>query len=264
MIQFRIAIAALCLLPVFLYRYRTRLSWQLMGHLTLVGLTNSAIPFCLLAYATLHVSAGYTSLLNSSVPLWSAIIAAVWLGDWLTRWQVVGIALGFLGVFVLVLGKGELSFTGPTLAIIAATLATISYGYSANYTKRYLTGVPVMVIVTISLVVSSLCMLPFTWYYWPSHEIQASSWWNVLILGAVCTALAYLFFYGLMSRVGPTKTVSVTFLVPAFGVFWGYWFLDESITIHMIIGCAIIFSGTALAIGLYKPGNQRKVSYEEG
>ena len=253
MIQLRIGIAALCLLPFLLYRYRKQINWNQLPHFVVLGITNSALPFTLLGFATVHVSAGYTSLLNSSVPLWSAIVAAVWLGDWLTRWQIGGIALGFLGVLILVIGKGELSFSGPTLAIIACTLATMSYGVSANYTKRYLTGVHPMVLATMSQATAAVAMLPLTWFYWPSSPVSVNAWIYVAILGGLCTAFAYILFYGLISRIGPTKTVSVTFLVPIFAMLWGYVLLSEQITVYMAIGCAVILLGTAFTTGLISP-----------
>jgi drug/metabolite transporter (DMT)-like permease len=253
MIQLRIGIGAACLLPIMLLRFRDQFDRNKLAHMTVVGITNSALPFTLLAYSTIHVTAGYTALLNSSVPLWSAIIAALWLRDWLTRWQVLGIFLGFIGVFVLIQEKAVLTLSGPTMAIIASTLATMCYGFSANYTKRYLSGVPAITIATMSLLMASVCMLPLTLTYWPQHVISKESWLYVVVLGCLCTALAYILFYGLIKRVGPTKTVSVTFLVPVFGVFWGYIFLHESITMQMIAGSIIIFAGTSLTLGLVKP-----------
>ncbi|OZG73745.1 hypothetical protein BTA51_07995 [Hahella sp. CCB-MM4] len=257
MIQLRIGIAALCLLPFLLWRYRNKIDWSRLPHYIVLGITNSALPFTLLGFATVHVSAGYTSLLNSSVPLWSAIVGALWLGDWLTRWQLGGIMLGFLGVFILVLGKGELSFSGPTMAIIACTLATMSYGVSANYTKRYLSGTQPIVLATMSQATAAILMLPLTWLYWPSQTISSTAWVFVTALGAVCTAFAYILFYGLISRVGPTKTVSVTFLVPVFAMLWGHVYLAEQITAYMLVGCLVILIGTAFTIGLIAPARIR-------
>ncbi len=253
MIQMRIGIAALCLLPFLLLRYRKQIDWTKLPHFIVLGITNSALPFTLLGFATIHVSAGYTSLLNSSVPLWSAIVAAIWLGDWLTKWQIGGIALGFLGVVILVVGKGEMSFSGPTLAIISCTLATMSYGVSANYTKRYLTGIHPMVLATMSQATAAIAMLPLCWFYWPTTPVSTEAWIYVGILGSLCTAFAYILFYGLISRVGPTKTVSVTFLVPVFAMLWGYALLSETITVYMAIGCAVILLGTAFTTGLIAP-----------
>jgi len=251
--QLRVGIGAACLLPIMLLKHRMPLSGRQLAHLTVVGLCNSALPFSLLAFATIHVNAGYTALLNSSVPLWSAIIAALWLQDWLSRWQCVGLILGFTGVSVLVLEKGELSFSGPTLAIISSTIATMCYGFAANYAKRYLSGVPPMIIATMSLLIASVSLLPLSLTHWPEHPIKIDTWLNVAVLGALCTAVAYILFYGLIKRVGPTKTVSVTFLVPVFGVLWGFVFLKETITLAMVIGSLIIFSGTSLTLGIIKP-----------
>lgn len=258
LIQLRVAIAALCLLPLLLYRYRSHLAWHTVPHLLVVGITNSALPFTLLAFATLHVSAGYTSLLNSSVPMWSALIAAIWLRDWLTRWQVFGVIVGFLGVLVLVQGRGQLNLEGPTLAIIACTGATFSYGLSANYTKRYLTGVHPVVMATLSQLFAALAMLPLTYYHWPEGPISAISWFYVALLGSLCTAFAYILFYRLIINVGPTRTVSVTLLVPVFAMLWGALLLDEKISSHMAVGCAIILTGTLFTLQILDPGRHKR------
>ncbi|WP_020409786.1 DMT family transporter [Hahella ganghwensis] len=167
--------------------------------------------------------------------------------------------LGFAGVFILVLGKGELNFSGPTLAIIACTLATMSYGISANYTKRYLTGVHPMVLATMSQATAAIAMLPLAWYYWPSQPVSSTAWLSVTALGSVCTAFAYILFYGLISRIGPTRTVSVTFLVPVFAMLWGYLFLAEQVTTYMMVGCLVILIGTAFTIGLITPAKIRSI-----
>jgi drug/metabolite transporter (DMT)-like permease len=233
-----------------LLKHQRNVVWKHLPHYLFLGITNSALPFCLLSYATVYLSAGYTSLLNSSVPLWSALVAAVWMRDWLNSWQIGGLLLGFVGVCVLVMARGSLDLSGPTLAIIAAVLATISYGVSANYTKRYLTGSHPIVLAAMSQITAAIVMLPLTYIYWPTGDISITSWVNVFLLGAVCTAFAYTLFYGLIARVGPTKTVTVTFLVPVFAMTWGAVILQEAITLPMIIGCTIILSGTALVTGI--------------
>ncbi len=260
LMEVRIVVGALCLLPVLLWRYRKSVNRALVKHMLVVGATNSALPFTLLAYATIYLSAGYTSLLNSTVPLWSAIIGAFWLNDALTRWQMLGIFLGFVGVFVLILGQGTLDFSGTTLAIIASLLATLSYAVSANYTKKNLQGVPAMVSSALSLVMASFLLLPFAWHAWPTTAISWASWGHGIALGVLCTAVAYLLFFGLIERIGATKSVSVTFLIPAFAVVWGWMFLDELLTLSMLAGCAIIFAGTALTLGLIAPQMREAIS----
>lgn len=257
LIQIRIGIGAACLLPFLWLRYSAQLRATKLFHAALIGLTNSALPFSLLAFATSQVSAGYTSLLNASVPVWSAIIAALWLKDWLSRWQIGGIVLSLAGMGILVLDQGKLSLSGPTLAIIACTAATISYGFSANYTKRFLSDVPPLFIAAMSLSSAALLMLPLSITYWPSEPVNSESWAVAIALGTLCTGLAYMLFYHLIKHVGPTRTVSVTFLIPVFGVFWGFVFLNEVLTAYMVTGSLIIFSGTALVTGLVKPNRLR-------
>ena len=250
MIQVRIVVGALFLLPLVFVRYRNELKLKDTHHYIFVGATNSALPFCLLGFSTLHLSAGYTSILNSVVPIWSAIIGMIWLKDILTRTQLIGLVTGMIGVAVLISGKGSLTLSGPTLAILAAILATISYGISANYTKKHMGHIKPILIATMSLFWGSIVLIPFTIGSMPEQPISIRSWIGVIFMGVFCTAVAYIIFYGLISRVGPTKTVTVTYLVPVFGMFWGAVFLDEAITAQMIIGCIIILLGTSQATGV--------------
>ena len=254
MTQLRILIAALCLLPWLLWRYRGQLHWRDQPALLFVGLSNSALPFCLLGFSTVYLTAGFTAILNSSVPFWSALIAWLWLGDRLSGWQQVGLLLAFSGVAALGLARSGLTLSGPTLAVLSAVGATLSYGISANFSKRYLAHLPAMVVATCSLLWGSLLLLPLSLTLLPEHwpGIEASI--SLVLLGVLCTALAFTVFYQLIQRIGPTRTVSVTFLIPLFGMFWGWLVLAEPVTPGMLAGCAVILCGTALSLGLWRPG----------
>ena len=137
----RTGVAALMLLPLVLMRglgEQLRMHWQkTLG----IGVLNSGLPFVLFAFATLHLTAGFTSILNSSVPFWSALIAWLWLGDKPRRLQVLGLVIAFIGVVMLVWGKVDLQPGGAGWAILACLLATLLYGLSANITKRVFAGV---------------------------------------------------------------------------------------------------------------------------
>lgn len=258
LMEVRVLVGTFCLVPILLWRYRKQIQPSLFKHMLVIGATNSALPFTLLAYATIYLSAGYTSLLNSTVPLWSAIIGSLWLKEEMTRWQMLGIFLGFVGVLVLIIGQGRLDFSGTTMAILASLMATLSYAVSASYTKRCLKGVPAMVTSALSLVMAAILLAPFAWQNWPAGPVSLLSWGNAVALGVLCTAFAYLLFFGLIERAGATKAVTVTFLIPAFAVVWGWMFLQEVLTLSMLAGCAVIFAGTALTLGLIKPGNRNE------
>ncbi|WP_347555844.1 DMT family transporter [Robbsia sp. KACC 23696] len=259
----RVSIAAVCLLVFMLAKQgRRRVASApvggfaaMRGHwpaLIVVGILNQALPFCLFAYAELTLSAGVTSVINATTPLWAALVAFVWLGDRLGRLRAVGMLLGLVGVVVLVwpdLTRG----TGPQsnpLAPLAVLGATLCYGIAANFTKRHLTGVDSLAVATASMMVAAAALLPLAWLWWPANAISAQAWIAVALLGVLCTAFAYGLYYALIASAGPARAVSVTFLIPVFGLLWGALFLKEALTPLTLVGSCIVLAGTLLASGL--------------
>ncbi|MEH6579990.1 MAG: DMT family transporter [Amphritea sp.] len=250
MIELRVALAALFLLPILLLRggsSEMKTHWKA---LFIVGALNSAIPFCLFGFATLYLAGGFTSIVNAASPLWGALIAWFWLGDKLNLNRQLGLLIGFAGVIILVWDKVSLEFTGSALAIPAAMVASIFYGVAASYAKRHLMGVSSLSVATGSQLGAALLLLPLTPFVWPQQHISMTAWISVIVMAVACTGIAYILYFRLISNVGPVKAISVTFLVPVFGVIWGSLFIDETLTTSMIIGCGVILLGTAMATGL--------------
>lgn len=249
LIALRVGIAALILAPVLripdaVTQIRSKL-WPLF----VVGVTNSAIPFCLLAWSTLYVNAGLDSVLNATTPLWAALIAATAYRASIGRGQATGLLLGLVGVVVLVWDTLEAGTRNTPLAIGAALLATLLYGFAVNYSKRHLAGIRPLVVAFGSQCCASLVLVPLAWFFWPQHSASPSTWVCVAALGIVCTGFAYVLFFRLVENVGASYAASVTFVIPIFGVLWGAVFLGEKISPAMIVGGAIILLGTALASG---------------
>jgi drug/metabolite transporter (DMT)-like permease len=252
LIAMRVLIASLFLLPLLL---RAGLLPRMLEHapgLFVVGCINSAIPFCLFAFATLSLSAGFTAVINAVAPLFTAIVAFVWLGERLSRLAVVGLAVGFAGVVLLVSDKLDFDGGAATIGILAAMLASFSYGVAANYTRVKFTGVGSLELATGSQLAASILLLPLCFWFWPDTTPSLSSWVAVLVLGVVCTGVAYILFFRLIARLGPSKAITVTFLVPLTAMIFGALFLNETITVEMLLGCGLILLGTALATGLVK------------
>lgn len=256
----RVALAALFLLPVFLVSGVWEAFRQRMGKILLVGLLNSGIPFALFAFAVMHISTGLTSILNATVPLTGAAVAWIWLKDRPDGWRTTGLVIGFAGVCLLVIGKtgfslapGASSSGEALLAMLACLLATVCYGLAASFTKRYLTGVHPLATASGSQIGAALGLsLPTAWL-WPSHPVGMGAWAAMVAVALLCTSLAYILFFRIIERAGPSKALTVTFLVPVFALFYGSLFLDERITPWMI-GCGIvIMAGTSLSTGLIKP-----------
>ena len=230
--------------------------------LFIVGVLNSAAPFCLLAFAELTLSAGTSSVINATTPLWGALVAYVWLGDRLTLLRMLGMALGFAGVVTLVWDQiatahgaaaVPVEAHGATaLAAAAALGAALLYGIAANYTKRRLSGVDALTLATGSMIGSSVALVPFAIATWPATPVSASAWAAVLSLGVACTGIAYFIYFHLLSVAGPARAMTVTFIIPVFGILWGMLFLNETVSLVMLEGCAIVLVGTALATGVVK------------
>lgn len=248
--ELRVGIASIFLLPILMMRAdlaELRTHWK---KLATVGTVNSAIPFMLLPFSTLYLTGGFASILNATSPLWAALIAWVWLSAKLDVSRITGLIIGFGGVVVLVWNKASFNLGGVSLAIIAAIFASIFYGIGANYTKKYLQGVSPLAIATGSQLAAAVVLLPGAIALWPDGPISVRAWAAVITMGVASTGLAYIIYFRLIANVGPASAITVTFLVPGFAVFWGAVVIDEKLTATMVIGCAIILFGTALATGL--------------
>lgn len=246
LIAARVTVAALCLLVLLMAQGKLGRLRRNLGSLVLMGALNTAIPFTLFAYATLHVPAGFASVLNGTVPLFSAVIALFWKLESLPPLRIAGLLLGFAGVVILVLPK--LSGTNDLLAVLAGLSAANLYGFSAHYTRRVFAGEDSLVVSTGTLLAASLMLLPIAFFFWPQQPPSLLAWGNAVALGLVCTALAYVIYFNLLSRVGTMKSVTVTYLIPPFGMLWGYLFLGEAFTWNTVLGCAVIVCGTILVV----------------
>ncbi len=249
LIEWRVLIAAVFLLPILAWRGGLGLVARHWRALLVVGVTNSALPFVLFAYATLTITGGMAAVLNSTAPLFGAVVGYLWLRDALRRPQVAGLALGVIGVMTLVWDKLDLA-SGGVAAVAAGLAASASYGWSANYAKLRLGGVPPLVVATGSQLGAALALAPLAWFFQPAANPPLSAWLCVLALGIACTGLAYILFFRLVANAGSAKAISVTFLVPVFGMLWGALFIGEQVTPTMLAGGVIVLTGTALVSGL--------------
>ena len=258
----RVTIAALALLPILIWRNQTHAMLYRWRPILLMGLLSSGIPAACYSFALLFISTGLSSILNSTTPLFGALIAWWWLGDKLNVWRVIGLGLGFVGV-VLLTFKGSsaaaLTYSDEELAIAACLLATLCYGIAGSFIKKYLFDVPVMVTTTGSFFGASITLLLPAIWFWPSETPSLHAWLSLLVLGLFCTALAYVIYFRLMTRNGPATAMTVTYLIPVFANGIGVVWLDEIVTPWML-GCGVlIVFGTALASGLISPSKAKDV-----
>ncbi len=236
LIAARVGIAAMFLIVVLARRGGLDQLYRNAPRLTFLGAINSAIPFSLFAYAVLSVTAGFASVLNSTAPLFGALVAFIWLRDRPAPARIAGLIVGFAGVLVLVWGRVSLADDGGGVAVLAGLSAAVLYGISANYVKKQLSDVDPFVIATGSLVAATVLLLPLAMLYWPETPPSRVRWVSAVLLGVICTGIAYILYFRLLSRIGPSKTLAVTYLIPAFGVLWGHLLLHEPITASMVVG----------------------------
>lgn len=256
LIAARVIIAAIVLWPFWHFSESPSTRKFALEHwpaLTVVGLLNSSIPFVLFAYSMLYITGGMAAILNGTAPIWGAIVAWAWLGRGLSISATLGLVLGFVGVVVLVGGELSVPSQGKALAMAAAAFAPVLYGIAANYTSEKLDGVSALSIAMFSQVTAGISLLPLLFWFMPESMPSTNAWLALLALAVVCTSLAYLMYFKLLVDIGSTKAITVTFLIPIFGSLWGALFIEEVITLMMILGMLTILFGTALVTGVIKP-----------
>lgn len=214
----------------------------------MLGAINSGIPFLMFALAAQSLPAGYSAILNATTPLMGVAIGALVFGEQLTWSKATGVLIGLVGVVVLA-GAGPVPWTATTLWSVAACLvATACYALAGFLTKRWIThrgGLDSRIVALGSQLGAVLLLLPFAAWdvasqpiAWP--EVSAQVWLSMLVLGLLCTSLAYVLYFKLIAEVGPMKALMVTFLIPLFGVLWGSLVLGESASAAHAVGGGLI------------------------
>jgi len=244
LIAVRLALAALVLVPIILARRGMREIMQHWRPITVMAF---------LHYALLTLTGSFTAIINASSPLFVGVIAWLWTGERLPAIRVVGLLVGFVGVVLLVWDKIHLDLDAVGIATAAAVSASFCYGLAAVLAKKHLAGVSPLAVATGSMVAGAAMLLPFAAWLWPVTAPSTDAWIMAAALGIACTSLAFVLYFRLIASVGPTKAITVTFLIPVFAVVFGAILLDEPISISMVVGGLVILLGTGLSTGLLKP-----------
>jgi len=248
LMEFRVLLAALFLAGVALLlksRLETGTHWK---HYLILGLFNSALPFLLFGYAALTLPASLLAILNATAPIWSTLIGVLWLRQRLTPKTFLGLCLGIIGVALLVGLDRAMLQPGAELAAAAALGAAFCYGIASLYAKQARAVEP-FANAHGSMWAATLWLLPASFFFPPPALPGTDIMLTVLVLGVVCSGVAYLLYFRLIAEIGAAPALTVTFLIPLFGVLWGYLFLDEAIGWHTLGGAFIVIAGTALVTG---------------
>ncbi|WP_148713836.1 DMT family transporter [Chitinolyticbacter meiyuanensis] len=245
----RIVVGAVFLALVALLLRRVALQRAHWRHYLILGLFNTALPFLCYGFAARQLTASVMSILNATAPIWGALVAAVWLGVKPTLKSACGLLLGVVGVTVLVGLDAATSQPGAGWAIMAVLSATLCYAIASSYSKRHAADVPPFAAAHGSMWAASFTILPLlAWQPAPVVPTPLAVC-AVLALGVFCTGMAYLLYFRLVQDIGPASALTVTFLIPVFGVLWGVLLLGETIGHNTLAGAALVLVGTALATG---------------
>ncbi len=259
LVELRVGLAALALVLYAVAVGRLPKLRERWREFVIIGALNAALPFSLISAAEIELMASLAAILNSTTVLFTSLVAAAWMGETLTRGRVGGVILGIVGVAVLV-GWDPVALNGPVLLSVGAMLCgSLCYGLGAVYAKRTFVGVPSLALAIGQQAAAAAILLPLAAVSPPAETSPSLVVvLSVLGLALLSTAVAYLLYFYLISSVGPTKTSTVTFLVPVFGLLLGVLLLDEPVGAGTLAGLGIILLSVALVIGIVPGINKEK------
>jgi drug/metabolite transporter (DMT)-like permease len=212
----------------------------------LIGVLNSGLPFLLYSYAALHIAAGLSAVLNATAPMFGALLGVALLGERLTLKRTIGLVLGVVGVALVTRQETGSGFAG--LAIGAGLLAASSYAFTGVYLKRWAPQIPARGLAAGTQVAAAAVFLPLVPFAPPYAELTMPVVLSVLALGLICGAVAYLLYFRLIVDIGATGALTVTYLIPLFGVLFGAVFLHEALSLQVLAGAALVVLGTVFVL----------------
>jgi drug/metabolite transporter (DMT)-like permease len=243
LVEVRLVAGVAILLP-FLWRARSRITPRHWARFALVGALNSAIPFALFAWGAERAPAGIGAIANSMTVPFAALVAYAVFDERIGWRHASALVTGFLGVVVL--ASGRVAGENVMGAAIAGTIASLCYGFSVNLTRHWLADLPPVVGVAGTLACGTLLALPLAAATWPAAPIPMLSWLAALSLGILCTGIAYVVFFRVIQRAGASRAATSTYLIPIFGVLWGWLLLGERPTWTMIASAVLILGSVIL------------------
>jgi drug/metabolite transporter (DMT)-like permease len=216
------------------------------GWLVTIALVNTALPFWLLSWGETRIDSGLASIIQAAVPIFNAVIAFAFFHEVrVTGLRLVGIAVGFVGVALLVGAQPS----GKVLGALAVVGMALCYAIGGLLTGRHLRAVPPIVIALASTSVATIAALPAGIVQAPHATPGWKEIGSVVALGVPGTALAYLLFFGLITGAGAAYAALVTFLIPPIALAYGAVFLGERFGATAFGGLALVLAGVALGTG---------------
>ncbi|HET6719235.1 MAG TPA: DMT family transporter [Rhodocyclaceae bacterium] len=223
-------------------------------HFLILGLLNTALPFFLFSVAAQTLNASLLAIVNSTAPLWGVVFGFLINRQPPKARTLAGLLAGCGGVGLLVLHDASALAAGSWLPVLATILAPICYGLASHYARLRTTHLDPSAVAQGSMWGALACCLPALFVVavpagGDFAALSGGAWWAALALGVLCTGVAYLIYFRLIRDIGAASALTVTFLIPLFGILWGALFLDEPVTIHTLLGAALVLLGTGLVTG---------------
>jgi drug/metabolite transporter (DMT)-like permease len=231
--------------------------WIKVGVWALVGVV---VPFILIAWAEEHIASGTASVLNSTMPLFTVLFAALFLiEEQLSPLRLAGLMVGFVGVVVLTGGDIYDVRDANVLGQLAVVGAAACYGIGTVYARTLLKQVDPLGLSGGQLVLGTLLVLPLLLAVrgTPDYSLSAEAWLSLLALGVLGSGFAFVAYLWLVDNVGSVRSSLVTYIIPIVGLFLGWAVLDESIGVNTVLGCALIIAGVATVMRGQAPSSQR-------
>tara|TARA_B100001057_G_scaffold278089_1_gene278384 strand:- start:8835 stop:9692 length:858 start_codon:yes stop_codon:yes gene_type:complete len=243
-VSMRMLLAALFIAPFFFMKMKKYSFYDHGFSFLLIGLLNTALPFTLFAFASVNLGAGALSILQATVPILTALILfSLYKGEY-SHFKLLGVLIGFSGLFLLVGPSGELDLFSSILCVIAS----LSYAIAGIYLSKTPDFMSNSFIGMGSIIVGAILLLPFIFNYYDGYvSLSSKAWLYLALLGVINTSLAYVIFIKLIKRIGPINASFVTYLVPVSSISLGIVVLDEIFTLDMLAGSLLIFLGVFFA-----------------
>ena len=244
----RILIGAITMLVIVLFmRERMPRDLKLWAHLAVAGLSGVALPFLLWAWAEQYISSALASIFNGITPITTALMVTfAFHVEKLSRNQIIGIAIGLGGVFVIIAPWDGGLFGGSLWGQVAAILATICYGFTGGYLRKYVTprGISAPMVAFGQVGTAEILMIVLSPVLLPG-PVVLNGWiiLSMLALGIFGTGIAFLWNINVMRAWGPTRNSTVTYLTPIIGVALGVLILNERLSWNEPVGAAIAIVG---------------------
>ncbi len=212
----------------------------------LIGSAIIALPFTLYAFASMHVPASLLSIVNSAAPIFGLAWSAALGDERITRRKGAGLVLGVAGVALIAQPSGLVA--GPLFgwAIGAALCACCAYGTTGVLVKRFSGGASPRGMAVGNQLAAALVLLPLLPLLPPLAAPSALVIANMLALALLASGVAFLLYFRLIADIGATRALTVTYLIPLFGILWGWLFLGEALPASALAGGVLILAGTVL------------------